>query len=385
VPLKLDSADRKILLVALSILAITLILAAVAGPSSSSPSEYPSAYGTDSGGAKAAYTLLAQSGYNVEHWRQPPSKLLERGPNSVLVIADAMQNPLPEDRQNIRKYVQAGGRLLAIGHASSAVLPRVSMAPGMPHFSWQNYRALLPDAITSNAPEIMMAPSLYWNPSDPISSVDFGDSEHGVVVSYPFGRGRVIWWASADPLTNSGITQKSNLQLFLNSIGREPSRAVLWDEYFQEGEVTLLESLLASPLKWSVPQLALLAVAIVWTYSRRFGPVHALPRSVPMATLEFVETLGGLYQRARATELPIEVAYERFRHLLFRKLGISTLATAEQVSSRIAGRLGGLGTECEQVLRACESARYQSDVSQQESLRLVGMLETFSQQLGLNS
>jgi len=384
VPLKLDSADRKILLVALLILATTLVIAALAGPSSSSSSGYPSAYATDSGGAKAAYTLLSQSGYQVEHWRQPPSKLLERGPNSVLVIAVAVQNPLPEDRQSIRRYLQAGGRLLAIGKSSSALLPRVSIAPGIPHFSWQSYRALLPDATTSNAPEIMMAPSVYWNRNDPISHVDFGDSEHGVVVSYPFGRGRVIWWASADPLTNSGITQQSNLQLFLNSIGSEPSRAVLWDEYFHEGEVTLLESLLASPLKWSLPQLALLAAAVVLTYSRRFGPVHTLPRSAPMATLEFVETLGGLYQRARASELPIEVAYERFRHLLFRKLGISTSATPQQVSSRIEARLGDLGTEFEQVLSQCESARYRSDVSQQESLRLVGMLETFSQRLGLN-
>ncbi|HVH85133.1 MAG TPA: DUF4350 domain-containing protein [Terriglobales bacterium] len=381
----LDAADRKILLVAFSVLIITLVIAAVVAPSGSGSSGYPSPYSADSGGAKAAYTLLSQAGYQVEHWRLPPAKLLERGPNSVLVIVEVTQTAMPEDRQNIRRYVQAGGRLVAIGQTSSALLPRADIMPGLPHFAWQNYRALLPDSITSNAPEITLAPGFYWNRNDPASNVDFGDSQHGVVASYKYGKGDVIWWASADPLTNSGITQKSNLQLFLNSIGPAQSRAVLWDDYFHEGEVTLLESLLASPLKWSLLQLGLLALAVVFTYSRRCGPVRTLPRSSPMATLEFVETLGALYQRAGATELPVQVAYERFRHLLFRKLGISTSATPQQVSNRIEGRLGDLGPQCEQLLSQCESARYQGEIGQQESLRLVGLLEAFSQHLKLNS
>src|SRR2546422_4760103 len=37
--------------------------------------------------------------------------------------------------------------------------------------------------------------------------------------SYSYGKGQVIWWAAATPLSNAGIRQRGNLNLFLNSVG----------------------------------------------------------------------------------------------------------------------------------------------------------------------
>jgi hypothetical protein len=382
--MKVDSADRKILLVAFSVLLITLLISAVVSPAKDQSSPYPSPYSTSSGGAKAAYTLLSQIGYSVEHWRKPPGKLQEHGVNTVLVVDVPTQNPTPEDIQDIRRYVQNGGRLLAIGGSSIALLPHRAMIPGIPHFTWQNYQALIPTGITRNAPEIAMATSVYWNSSDFDSQIQYGDSERGVVASYKYGKGQVIWWAAPDPLTNSGITQKSNLQLLLNSLGPAGERTVLWDDFFHEGEVTLGESLLKSPLKWTLLQLGLLAVAVVFTYSRRHGPQRALQQPSRLATLEFVDTLGGLYERVRATELPVQVAYERFRHQLYRKLGISTSASAQEIALRLHDRLGELASQCEPTLEACESARYHSQIQQEESLRLVKSLNQLSEKLKLN-
>ena len=383
--MKLDSADRKILLAAFAVLVITSAIAVLISPSANNSSAYPSPYSTASSGAKAAYMLLSQIGYQVEHWRRPPSKLLEHGPNTVLLIVQPTQNPTPEDRQAMRTYLQAGGRVVAVGPVSAAVLPRASLMPDVPHYAWKEYPALLPDGVTRQAPVVMMAPIAFWNRRDLASNVDFGDERDGVVASYKYGKGEVIWWAAADPLTNSGIMQKSNLQLFLNSLGPPDGRAVLWDDYFHVGEVTLFESLWASPLKWAGLQLVLLALAVLVTHARRHGPLRVLPQSAPMATLEFVDTLGGLYQSAEASELPVQVAYERFRHLLYSRLGIRTSATPEQVSRRIEGRLGDLGPHCEPLLRECESAQYQDDLKESESLRIVKTLEQFSERLKLNS
>jgi len=385
VPLKLDAGDRKILLAAFAIFVITSVIAIAVGPSGQSSSGYPSIYSTESDGAKAAYILLSQTGYQVEHWRQPPSKLLERGANTVILIIQPTQNATLEDRQRLRKYVEAGGRVVAVGPTAALVLPRSAMMPSVPHFAWQEYPALLPDGVTREAPAIVMAPAAFWNLHDSASKVDFGDSKDGVVASYKYGKGEVIWWASPDPLTNSGITHKSNLQLFLNSLGSPSSRTVLWDDYFHTGEVTLFETLWASPLKWAGLQLCLLAIAVLLTYSRRHGPLRVLPQSAPMATLEFVETLGGLYESAKAGELPVQIAYERFRHLLFRKLGISTSATPAEVSRRVESRLAELAPQCEPLLRECESAQYQDDFKESESLRIVRTLEQFSERLKLKS
>lgn len=383
-PMKIDSADRKILLIAFSVLLITLVISAIASPSQDESSPYPSPYSTSSGGAKAAYTLLSQIGYSVEHWRNPPAKLSERGLNTVLVVDVPTQNPTPDDVQAIHRYLRRGGRLVAIGPSAMVLLPHREASGGVPHFAWQTYKALVPSGLTRNAPEIAMAPSTYWRLDDSDSQEQFGDSEHAVVASYKFGKGEVIWWAAPDPLTNSGITQKSNLQLLLNSLGPAGERTVLWDDYFHEGEVTLAESLLSSPLKWSLLQFGLLSIAVIITYSRRHGPLRPLPQPSRLATLEFVETLGGLYQRAGATELPVQVAYERFRHQLNRRLGIGLSLTAEQVALRLQDRLGPLAAQCEPVLRECESARYQTQLNEGDALRLVKSLNQFSEQLKLN-
>ena len=382
--MKIDSGDRKILFVAGSILLVTLIISAIVSPSQEQ-SSFPSPYSAASGGAKAAYTLLSQLGYQVEHWRKPPANLVGRGDETILVIVAPSQNPTPEDRHAIQRYVEAGGRLLAVGQSSIALLPRQAVTPGIPHFAWQIYRALAPSGITSNAPEIAMAPTLYWNRNDPNSQIDYGDAEHGVVVSYKYGKGEVIWWASPDPLTNSGITQSHNFQLLLNSIGAAGDRAVLWDDYFHEGEITITASLLASPLKWSLLQLGLLAATVVFTYSRRHGPVRALQQPSRLATLEFVETLGALYQRVGASELPVQVAYERFLHQLHRRFGINVSATSQEVAVRLQDKLGDVAQQCEPILRECESARYRSDIDQQESLRLVRLLNELSKRLKMTS
>jgi hypothetical protein len=226
-----------------------------------------------------------------------------------------------------------------------------------------------------------MAPAVYWQQNDDTSHVQYGNPRESVVASYKYGKGEVIWWAAADPLTNSGILQKSNLQLLLNSLGPAGQRTVLWDDYFHEGEVTLADSVLASPLKWALLQLGLLAAFVLITHSRRHGPLRPLPQISRLATLEFVETLGALYQRVGATELPVQVAYERFRHTLYRKLGISTAATPQQVADRLQTRLVEKQSDLEQNLAVCESVRYQPEIAQEEALRLVKWLDDLSHKL----
>ena len=384
-PLALDSTDRKILFIAAAVLVVTLLIFAAVAPSSANSESYPYTYSAESGGAKAAYTLLAQLGYQVEHWQRPPDKLLEHGINTVLIVAVPMQNVSAEDRESVRRYILAGGRLVAVGGNSSQLLPHSDFAPGIPHFAWQKYPALLPTALTSNATEIVMAPAAFWRTSDSTAQVSYGSGSSGVVSSYKYGKGEVVWWAAADPITNSGITQGSNLRLLLNSLGRTSSRTVLWDDYFHEGELTMVDSLLSSPLKWALVQLGVLAVVVLFTYSRRHGPLRPLAQPTRLATLEFVETVGTLYRRAGAAELPVQIAYERFRFLLHRKLGINASAGVQQIAARLRDRMGELAPTFEKTLTECESARYQDDVQQEQSLCLVKSLEQFSEQLKLTS
>src|SRR2546422_9765619 len=83
----------------------------------------------------------------------------------------------------------------------------------------QRFAALLPGSITHQAPEIELDSFFRWKPRQPHHLTFYGDREGATVVSYHAGAGVVVWWASPGPLTNYGLTQASNLALFLNSVG----------------------------------------------------------------------------------------------------------------------------------------------------------------------
>ena len=103
--------------------------------------------------------------------------------DTVLVVAVPTQNATQEEREQLRRYVQLGGKIIAIGATSGALLPRAAVLADVPHYAWHTYPALLPSGITSNAPEIVMAPLVFWRRNDYTSQIQYGDSRAGVVAS----------------------------------------------------------------------------------------------------------------------------------------------------------------------------------------------------------
>jgi hypothetical protein len=57
-----------------------------------------------------------------------------------------------------------------------------------------------------------------------------------------------------------------------------------------------------------------------------------------LSPLEFVETLGDLYARKAAAPEALETAYQRFRFLITRRLGLPPSATPERIAASVADR-----------------------------------------------
>jgi len=102
-----------------------------------------------------------------------------------------------------------------------------------------------------------------------------------------------------------------------------------------------------------------------------------------LAPLEFVDTLGGLYERARAEPAVVGFVYQRFRATLSRQLRISSSASDTELAEAVQNRLGwnesGLKTTLARALVASRARR----VEPQEALGLVRELEQYEEQLGL--
>ena len=121
----LDAKDRRMLLITLGLVAVLFSVLAIFTPGEDpNKNPIPNSYLTGQHGAKAAFTLLQQSGYTVERWEQPLSDLAalaaQSGPRTVLILAepdaqlDKAVDLIPQARalyQNARKVVaerQAG-------------------------------------------------------------------------------------------------------------------------------------------------------------------------------------------------------------------------------------------------------------------------------------
>lgn len=323
-PHTLDAGDRKLLTAAGLLVVVLVISAALLSPRrSEGMSMYPSSYSANWDGGKAAYLLLQDLGYHVSRWEQSPTELKGEASAQVLILAEPMQTPTPEEKQAIREFLAKGGRILAVGTRAALLLPQSSwFQEGFPLSDKTTFRPLLPSPLIRDAPEISMVPPDHWQSESGSQLVIYGNDETAAVITYAVGKGRVIWWGASTPMTNAGIRESGNLALFLNSIGPADSVRVLWDEYFHGAHSSLWPYIAQTPLPWGIAQFGLVFLAILATHSRRQAPIHMPPARSRLSPLEFVETLGDLYSSAHAGPAAVRIAYEHLRHELTRRLGL---------------------------------------------------------------
>ena len=371
----LDPGDRKLLAAAGLVLGLMTAAGLLLAPGGQAPSgSYPSSYSTAVDGAKAAYLLLGELGYQVERWERPPADLPPQPENTVLLLADPFLPASTEEKRQVHAFIWNGGRVLATGSAGAALLLQAEV-PGKYRCRAPSEKSLaqLPGPITRQAPDIALHSHVHWSEKHLAHLPHYADSEGVTVVSYQLGRGQVIWWAAAGPLTNSGLTEAHNLTLLLNSVGAPEHTRVLWDEYFHGQRPGLASYLGRTPAPWLLAQLLLVAVAVLFTYSRRSGPVRPLATGGSrLSPLEFIETLGDLYHRKKAAREAVEIAYHRFRFLLLRRLGLPSAATVAQINSRARDQLGWRDPGFLKTLEGCEHGMRTDKLSETAALQLIG-------------
>ena len=159
---------------------------------------------------------------------------------------------------------------------------------------------------------------------------------------------------------------------------------ILWDEYVHgyqhsSGASTATERVVG----WILLQLAIFAAAILLAYSRRSGPIWSPLAETRLSPLEFVRTLGSLYQHANAGQVAVDVSYQRFRYQLTRRLGLSVNASASDLERAVHERWAFDDKAFGNTLLECESCRYDPNVPATTALRLVQALYDYARKLKL--
>jgi hypothetical protein len=380
---KVERDDLSLLIIAGSILLIATIAGAVAAPVTGGGSSVRSStYSTESKGAKAAYLLLQDLGYEEDRSISSPIDLPEDSRGTVLIIADPENSPTIEEKLAIKDFVSHGGCVVATGDEAASFLDLKTASFEPLTNETTEFSPKQAGPLSRAANKVSFDSGVRYTGGNPENLVYFGDIEGGVVVRSRLGKGSFIWWADGFPLSNYGISKDSNLALLLNSIGKPGDVKVLWDEYYHGERGGLWGYLAKTPLPWALLQAGVLALAIVLTYSRRSGPIVKPTVPSRLSPIEFVETVGDLYARKRAAAPALDMAVHRFRGLLARSLGFSSEAHLEELQPRIAD-LGSEGAGLSALLAKCDLAINSGLNNEEETLKLFQELHRYTLRLRL--
>jgi hypothetical protein len=391
-PLAINPSDRKLLIITGAILLVLAIaLAVVSPPRSRQQSPVPSVYSATSGGARAAYLLLKELGYPVKVWDRPPTDLppdfADDPEDSVLILADPIQPPSEKERTALLNFAKSGGRILFTGSRLNTFFPDANISDEITDSESQTLDANLPSNFTAGAPKIELQPEAEWITIGPSQLALYGPSDSAVVVSWRVGEGEILWWAAATPLTNAGITQENNLNFFLNAVRSASSASekpnIYWDEYFHGERASLWAYVGKTPVAWGLLQAAILGLAVLFTFSRRSGPI-AMPAKVSrLWPLEFVDTLGGLYERAHAETAVVGAVYQRFRAILTRQLRLPAATSDEVLAEAVRLRLGWKDGAVREKMERAAAASRAVKLPPDDALAIIRDLEQLELQLGL--
>jgi len=215
------------------------------------------------------------------------------------------------------------------------------------------------------------------------------------VIEYPVGKGTAIWWASSTPLENGSIERGHNMELLLASIGPVQGTRVYWDESLHSPPPTQWK-FVSGPvwplLFWGSIGLGIL---VVLSFSRRSGPIRALPQGPRTTPIEFLDALGGLYRATGAAATVTQIAWERFRAqaVHFAGLGGRGGSSSKNVSKTISQldarditdalerRFGSVGKDMGADLIAAEEACVDEKLKPRRALHLVQALRRHEETL----
>lgn len=360
------------------IVATLLIVAtALLTPSATVRDSTPSTFNTGKDGVKAAFLALPQLGYPTARWERPAEEL-ERldAAQTVLIVAAPQRNMVPNEAAGVRDFVRRGGWVLATDLSAAMMLT----PDGAKIAIDKNECDTTSEGLSSIAriPHLRVQQTFAWK--DAPIGLEFTRrcGDRAAVLMIPLGKGMIVLWSSTEPMSNSGIGSRENLQLLLASLPAS-HRTVLFDEYVHNYSDYLWSQTTGTPLGALGWQLALLAVLTVFSFTRRHRPLRALETIPRTSPLEFAHSMGSVYQRGGAGEAAIDEAQRRLITLLEKRCGFDKQTLRADPSAICAALEERLGYSNPQLASLLEPA--EERIKPAQALTRVQALDAVSEEI----
>jgi hypothetical protein len=340
---RLPPLETGILVLAVAILA-GLGFARQATPQSSPTLDSFSSFDAASGGYRALYTLLEREGIRVERFEQRPA-FLDAGTDTLVYVEpfafDPRQNvPSRGDVAALEAWVRGGGRLLYIGHDDVAAKQGILKLPASRDVAHAGARPFVARALAdAGVTRVPASGTRRWTRGKHPFAELLGDAAGPIVVTYPFGRGRVTAAIDETQFRNDAIASgdRARLAYALARPGR-PGGLVAFDEFVHG---------YALPSRWwtLVPRpfaialcfaLATILIALAGA-AARFGPPIVPVERRDRSSADFIDALSSLLERGFAEREALAAATASATRALARSLALPDAAPASEFAAAIEG------------------------------------------------
>lgn len=365
--------------VAVAAMVVVAIAAALGGSTGDDRLPPGSTFSYGPGGTAAAYQTLQRLGYTTRRSIEPVSSLASDPAATVLIVARPAEPASNQDRRAIQTFLARGGTVLATGCAGATFLSSAAAGVGVPSRP-EKYAARGSSPLARDAPSISMTSGCASPALGNRYIAVYGDTSADVVYEARIGLGHAIWWAGSTPIENATIDAPGHLELLLNTIGA-PARTIVWDEFSHGQRASLLSYLARTPAPWALAQLALVALVAVMMFMRRRLPVRAGVTVARTNPLEFVDTMAGLYARAKSGAAAAAIARARLRRLLLASSGVAPSAPDARLADAAAGRVAMPSGELRELLEAGERCATDRSISPADALPVVRRMQAVAARL----
>ena len=226
------SGDQRFVLWLAGGLLAAIVLVTWLAPTPVNNDPTPTTYNNGVFGIKAAYLLLGELGYKAERWEGGLDGV--DAEKTTLVLAEPTVAEEHEEealKKDVKAFLERGGRVLVTGMSGAELVPGGGTKKASGIFTALCLTTPEGQGELAKVGPVQMGNEGGWGETGVASRVEQRCGKDAVVVRERVGKGEVVWWSSAMPMTNRALKDDASLKLLLASVG-EPGRRVLFDEGF---------------------------------------------------------------------------------------------------------------------------------------------------------
>jgi len=343
--------------VLLVLIALVILLAFLNRPSSRTTSDewLPSSFNPAGAGHMAFFQTLADLRWPVERWREPLSRLSDYGSGNALIVTrsrvGARVRFSDQEIALLAGWVKKGNTLILLGALTEwddtrqmlrqfgFVVPTEETGTDG-FFRSLETRTEEKIAIPSGLGTLVLPPSRALPLVGPPRAETLVQQEsQPYLLEAPYGKGRLICGASARLLDNSFLNRGNNLEIVLGLLapgGQVPHHLFFEESHHGFTAIFALGRLLEHPGVRFGGMLGLLGLLTFLGSSLvRFGPIRPLHPAAGRSTLEFVDSIADLYQRADLRNEMIGELFRETHQRILHRLNLPLGAPHELIASRL--------------------------------------------------